>query len=63
MLHTKFHYISQLVPEKKIFNGFRSYMGHGGHIGHVTKLIIINSHFLVPVLKKFSYESLFFISK
>ena len=33
---------SPLVPEKKTY-------GHDGHISHVTILILINVHFLVPI--------------
>ena len=35
------------VLEKKIFKGFTIY-GHGGHIGHVTRIMLANFHFLVP---------------
>ena len=38
---------------KRLLKGF--YLKwHGGHTGHMTKLIIINFHFLIP--KKISYE-------
>ena len=30
--------IGLLVPEKKIFEGFLSYMDCGGHLGHVTQM-------------------------
>ena len=36
--------IGQSVP-KKIFEGFLPY-GLGGHLGHVTNIILINVHFL-----------------
>ena len=36
------------VQEKKIFEGFLPYMGRGGHLGHVTSIMLINFHFLVP---------------
>ena len=39
--------ISSLIPEKKIFKGFEL-IWHGCHIGHVTKLILINFYYLVP---------------
>ena len=39
--------IRLLVPEKKIFKGFTIY-GHGGHLGHVTSIMLINFNFLVP---------------
>ena len=28
--------INLLVSEKKIFEGFLTYIGYGGHLGHVT---------------------------
>ena len=30
------------VPEKKTFEGFLPYMGHGGNLGHVTCIIYIH---------------------
>ena len=38
------------VVEKKIFEGFLPYTiyGHGGHVGHVTRIMLTNFHFLVP---------------
>ena len=35
---------------EKIFEGFLPYMGmgHGGHLGHVTRIMLKNFHFLVP---------------
>ena len=36
------------VPEKKIFEGFSTIYGRGGHLGHVTSIMLINCHFLVP---------------
>ena len=49
MLHTKFFFseISPPVPEKKIFKGFYTIYGHGGHLGHVTSIISTNFHFHV----------------
>ena len=35
------------VPEKKILKGF-TIIGRGGHLGHVTSIISINFHFIVP---------------
>ena len=35
------------VLEKKIFEGFTIY-GRGGHLGHVTRIMYTNFHFLVP---------------
>ena len=39
--------IGPSVP-KKIFKGFTIY-GHGGYLGHVTSIMSINFHFLVPI--------------
>ena len=36
------------VPEKRIFKGFFSIYGHGGHLGHVTSIMSSDFHFLVP---------------
>ena len=47
MLHTKFHENRPVGSEKKIFEGFTIY-GHGGHLGHVTRIMLTNFHFLVP---------------
>ena len=38
MLHTKFREIGPPVLEK-IFEGFFSIYGHGGHLGHVTSIM------------------------
>ena len=48
MLHTKF---SGNLPagsgEENVLRVFTIY-GHGGHLGHVTSIMLINFHFLVP---------------
>ena len=36
------------VLEKKISKGFLPYIGHGGHLGHVTSIMSSDFHFLVP---------------
>ena len=36
------------VPERKIFKEFLPYIGHGGHLGHVTSILSSDFHFLVP---------------
>ena len=47
MLHTKFRCeIGPPVPEK-ILRVFTKY-GRGGHLGHVTSIMLINFHFIVP---------------
>ena len=38
MLHTKFREIGPPVLEKKIFEGFFTIYGRGGHLGHVTQM-------------------------
>ena len=35
------------VPENKIFKGFLTIYGHGGHLGHVTSIMSSDFHFLV----------------
>ena len=40
--------ISLPVPKKKIFEGFFTIYGHGGHLGHVTSIMSSNFHSLVP---------------
>ena len=36
------------VLERKIFEGFLSLYGHGGHLGHVTSIMSSDFHFFVP---------------
>ena len=36
--------IGKPVLEKKIFEGFFTIYGHGGHLGHVTSIMSINFH-------------------
>ena len=36
------------VPEQKIFEGFFTKYGRGGHLGHVTSIMSSDFHFLVP---------------
>ena len=36
------------VPEEKIFEGFFTVYGRGGHLGHVTSIMSSDFHFLVP---------------
>ena len=48
MLHTNLQgNRSSSSEKKKIFKGFLLY-GRGGHLGHVTSIIYIKFHFLVP---------------
>ena len=46
MLQTKYE-IGRMVLEKKIFEGFSPYMG-GGHLGHVTCIMLIDFYSHVP---------------
>ena len=61
MLHTKFRG-NQLAGsgEDDFLRGFTIY-GHGGHLGHVTRIMLTNFHFLVPKSfhTKFSWPSSF----
>ena len=54
MLHTKSQGHGRLVPEMKIFKGFLTIYGRGGHLGHVTSTIDIN--FYLTYHKESSYE-------
>ena len=58
MLHTKFQENRPAGSgEEDFFKVFTIY-GHGGHLGHVTRIILRNFHFLVPksTHTKFSSE-------
>ena len=48
MLHTKFRENRPAGSGEKIFEGFFTIYGHGGHLGHVTRIMLTNFHFLVP---------------
>ena len=47
MLHTSFNEIGLPVPEK-IFKGFLTICGHGGHLGHGTSIMSSDFHFFLP---------------
>ena len=47
MLHTKFRG-NQPAGSGEDFKGFLPIYGCGGHLGHVTSIMLINFHFLVP---------------
>ena len=47
MLHIKFRENKPAFLEKKILRVFTIY-GHGGHLGHVTSIMLIKFYFLVP---------------
>ena len=57
MLHTKFHENRPAGSGKRFLKVFTIY-GHGGHLGHVTRIMLTNFHFLVPesLHTKFSSE-------
>ena len=40
--------ICQPIPEKKIFEGFFTIKGRGGHLGHVTSIMSSDFRFLAP---------------
>ena len=44
------------VPEKKILRVFTIY-GRGGHLGHVTRIMSSDFHFLVPESFLAKFES------
>ena len=46
MLHTKFRE-NRPAGSGDLLRVFTIY-GHGGHLGHVTRIMLINFHFLVP---------------
>ena len=58
MLHTNVHGNRPPVPDKKIFECFFHIYGHGGHLGHVTSIMLINIYSLVPESfhTKFGFE-------
>ena len=48
MLHTKFRGNRPAGSGEKDFKRVFTIYGHGGHLGHVTSIMLINFHFLVP---------------
>ena len=48
MLHTKFRENRPACSGEEDFLRVFTIYGHGGHLGHVTRITLINSHFLVP---------------
>ena len=58
MLHTKFHEKRPPCSGEEDFLRVFTIYGHGGHLGHVTRIMITNFHFLVPesFQTKFSSE-------
>ena len=47
MLHTKFHENLPAASGEDFCRVFTIY-GHGGHLGHVARIMLTNFHFLVP---------------
>ena len=48
MLHTKFRENRSTGSGEEDFLRVFTIYGHGGHLGHVTSIMLINFHFLVP---------------
>ena len=48
MLHTKFRGIRLAGSGEEDFLSVFTIYGRGGHLGHVTTIMLINFHFLVP---------------
>ena len=51
MLHTQFHENQSTGSGEEDFLGVFTIYGYSGHLGHVTRIILTNFHFLV--LKSF----------
>ena len=47
MFHSKFIDNQTSGSREENFKRFLPYMGHGGHVRHVTKIIFINSCFVL----------------
>ena len=48
MLHTKFHQNWPTGSSKQDFLSIYTIYGYGSHLGHVTSIMLINFHFLLP---------------
>ena len=48
MLHTKFHENQPAGSGEEDFLKVFTIYGHGSHLGHVTRSMLIKFHFLVP---------------
>ena len=48
MLHTKFRGNQPAGSGEEDFLRVFTIYGRGGHLGHVTRIMLINFHFLVP---------------
>ena len=49
MLHTRFRENQPTCSGEEDFLKVFTIYGHGGHLGHVTRIIFTNFHFLVQV--------------
>ena len=57
MLHTKFHENrSGRFWSRRFLKVFTIYE-HGGHLGHVTRIMLTNFHFLVPESSHTKFKS------
>ena len=48
MLHSKLHGNRPAVSGEEDFLRVFTIYGHGGHLGHVTRIMLSDFHFLVP---------------
>ena len=48
MLHTKFRGNRPAGSGEEDFGRVFTIYGRGGHLGHVTSIMLINFHFLIP---------------
>ena len=46
MIHTKFRENRPAGSGEEDFEGFLTIYGRGGHLGHLTNIMLINFHFL-----------------
>ena len=56
MLHTKFRE-NRPAGSGEDFRMVFTIYGHGGHLGHVTRIMLTNFHFLVPESFHTKYSS------
>ena len=57
MLHTKFCENQPAGSGEEDFLRVFTIYGHGGHLGHVTRIILTNFHILVPESFHTKYNS------
>ena len=56
MLHTKFQGVQSIGSGEDFYKVFTMY-GHGGHFGHVIKLLYINFHSHLPISYPLKFDS------